>query len=76
VKIARAVGGHTRQLSEGKLVPYCILNMGFTLDALTELEHPSLKLHDIQLTPPEARRLISLKYDFQPVTQNPEEVYE
>jgi hypothetical protein len=47
------------------------------LDALTELEHTSLKLQDSQLTPPEAAHcLISLKYDFQPVTQNSEEFYE
>jgi hypothetical protein len=47
------------------------------LDALTELEHPSLKLQDSQFTLAEAHHLMCLKfYDFQPVTQNPWEFYE
>jgi hypothetical protein len=47
------------------------------LDALTELEHLSLKLHDRKVTFPEAHRLISQKYHvFQSMTQNPGEFYE
>jgi hypothetical protein len=36
--------------------------MGFMLDALTELEHLTLKLQDRKVTLPEAHHLISQKY--------------
>jgi hypothetical protein len=45
--------------------------MGLVSDALTELEHLSLKLQDRKVTLSEAERLISQKYHvFQSVTQN------
>jgi hypothetical protein len=53
------------------------LNMGLMLDALTELEHLSLRLQDRKVTLPEAYHLISQKYHvFQSMTQNPGEFYE
>jgi hypothetical protein len=51
-------------------------NMGLMLDALTELEHLSLKLQDRKVKLPEAYRLICHKYVFRSVTQNPGEFYE
>jgi hypothetical protein len=62
-----------RKLSDTNFV----LNMGLMLDALTELEHLSLKLQDRKVTSPEDHYLISQKYHvFQSVTQNPGEFYE
>jgi hypothetical protein len=47
-----------------------VLNIGLMLDALTELEHLSLKLQDRKVTLAEAHHLISQKYHvFQSVTQ-------
>jgi hypothetical protein len=49
--------GLKRKLSDANFV----LNMGLMLNALTELEHLSLKLQDRKVTLPEAHRLISQK---------------
>jgi hypothetical protein len=65
--------GLKRKLSDENFV----LNTGLMLDALTELEHLSLKLQDRKVTLPEVHRLIYQNYHvFQSMTQNPGEFYE
>jgi hypothetical protein len=65
--------GLKRKLSDANSA----LNMGLMLDALTKLQHLSLKLQDRNVTLSEAHHLISQKYHvFQSMTQNPGEFYE
>jgi hypothetical protein len=52
--------GFKRKLSDANFVLY----MGLMLDAMTELEHLSLKLQDRKVTLPEAHHLISQNHVF------------
>ena len=64
--------GLKRKLSDVNFV----LNMGLLFDALTELEHLSLKLQEKKITLPEAHHLVLVKYHvFQSMANNPGEYY-
>jgi hypothetical protein len=47
-----------------------LLNMGFRLDASTEFEHPSRRYKTKKYTLREACCIISMKYEFQPMTKH------
>jgi hypothetical protein len=50
--------------------------MGLLFDAVTELEHLSLKLQEKKITLPEAHHLVSVEYHvFQSMANNPGEYY-